>query len=372
MIVYLEVLGEIMRILVEMGHPAHVHHFKNMIWELEKRGHRVQICTTDKEITLELLDKYGFNYKILGINRRKGIVGKIPLLIKSDLRMLKIAKNFKPDLFICRGSPVSAHVSKIFRKPCISFNDTEHSALVDSIVFPFLDAVLTPSCFKKDIGKNQIRYDGYHELAYLHPSYFTPNPAVLDEIGLTEDDTFIILRFVSWDASHDVGHSGIRNKIELVQKLEKYGRVLITSEGKLGDGLEKHQIKVSPEKMHDLLYYASLYVGEGATMASESAILGTHAVYTNTLRLGYTDEEEEKYDLVYNFSDEKTMEKKAFDKALELIRNDNLRRDGKRKKEILLKDKIDVTAFMVKFIENDPESCKKLFSKIEMVLSWIN
>lgn len=107
-------------------------------------------------------------------------------------------------------------------------------------------------------------------------------------------------------------------------------------------------------------------------MASESAILGTHAVYTNTLRLGYTDEEEEKYDLVYNFSDEKTMEKKAFDKALELIRNDNLRRDGKRKKEILLKDKIDVTAFMVKFIENDPESCKKLFSKIEMVLSWIN
>lgn len=92
-----------MRIIVEMGHPAHVHHFKNMIWELEKRGHRVQISTFDKEVALELLDKYGFKYEVLGINRGKGIIDKIPLLIKSELRMFKIAKKFKPDLFICRG-----------------------------------------------------------------------------------------------------------------------------------------------------------------------------------------------------------------------------------------------------------------------------
>jgi predicted glycosyltransferase len=183
---------------------------------------------------------------------------------------------------------------------------------------------------------------------------------VRDEIGQSKDDTFIILRFVSWSASHDIGQHGIKNKIELVRELEKYGRVFITSEGELEKGLEKYKIKVSPEKLHDLLFYASLYVGEGATTASECAILGTHAIYVNTLRLGYTDEEEEKYNLVYNFSDEKTMEKQAFDKALELLENNNLRKEGKGKREKLLKDKIDVTAFMVWFIENYPESFKEM------------
>lgn len=40
-------------------------------------------------------------------------------------------------------------------------------------------------------------------------------------------------------------------------------RKMESSEGMLGDGLENYQIKVSLEKMYDLLYYASLYVGEG-------------------------------------------------------------------------------------------------------------
>ncbi|KAF5432073.1 hypothetical protein C5S35_17585, partial [Candidatus Methanophagaceae archaeon] len=221
------------------------------------------------------------------------------------------------------------------------------------------DAICTPSCFKKDLGKKQVRYNGYHELAYLHPNYFTPDPAVLDEIGLNKDDASIILRFVSWSASHDVGQHGIKNRIELVRELEKYGRVLITSEGLLDDRLEKYKIKVSPEKLHDLLFYASLYVGEGATTASECAVLGTHAIFVNTLRLGYTDEEEEKYQLVYNFADKETMEKEAFDKALELLENNDLKQEGKNKRERLLEDKIDVTAFMCEFVEHYPDSFDK-------------
>jgi predicted glycosyltransferase len=357
---YLGVSGEKMKIIVEMGHPGHVHHFKSMIWELEKRGYEIKICTTDKDIAVSLLDAYGFEYEILGINRGGNLMSKIPMLVKSEYNMLKIARRFKPDLFISRGSPVSAHISRIFHKNHMSFNDTEHSKLLNVLSFPFCDAIVTPKCFKKDLGKKQIRYKGYTELAYLHPNYFTPNSAVLDEIGLSKDDTFIILRFVSWSASHDIGQHGIQNKIELVRELEKYGRVLITSEGLLPKELEKYKIKVSPEKLHDLLYYASLYVGEGATTASECAVLGTHAIYVNTLRLGYTDEEEEKYNLVYNFSAEKTMEKQAFDKALELLKNNNLREEGKRKREKLLNDKIDVTAFMVWFIENYPESFKEM------------
>lgn len=347
-----------MKIMIEIGHPGHVHHFKNMIWELQKKDHDVCICTTDKDVTISLLNSYGFKYNILGINRGKNLLRKMILLLKSEYIMLKIAYKFRPDLFISRASPVSAHISTIFRKPHLTFSDTEHAGLTDALALPFTDIVCTPSCYLKDLCEKHIRYDGYTELAYLHPNYFTPNPAVLDEIGLTEDDTFIILRFVSWAASHDIGHSGIQNKVELVQKLEKYGRVLITSEGELGDGLKKYQIKVSPEKMHDLLYYATLLYGESATMASECAVLGTHAIFCDFAGRGYTDEEEEKYGLVFNFKLDEDSIKSSLGKAVELLEINNLKSIGRKKREKLLKDKIDVTAFMVEFIENYRKSSK--------------
>ena len=348
-----------MRLLFNVGHPAQVHLFKNLIWKLEENGHICKITTIDKDVSLNLLKAYNFDYEIVG-SAKSSLLSKAIEMVTIEHKLYKIAKQFNPDILIGGvGNVYIAHVGKFVGKHSIIFDDTEHAKIEHFLMDPFADAICTPSSFRKDLGKNQIRYDGYHELAYLHPNYFTPNPTVLDEIGLTEDDTFIILRFVSWDASHDVGHSGIQNKVELVQELEKYGRVLITSEGKLGDGLENYQIKVSPEKMHDLLYYATLLYGESATMASECAVLGTHAIYCDFAGRGYTDEEEKKYRLVFNFKLDMDSIKNSLKKAVELLDVNNLKSIGGKKREILLKDKIDVTAFMVEFIENYPKSSKK-------------
>lgn len=203
---------------------------------------------------------------------------------------------------------------------------------------------------RKSWKKKQVRYNGYHELAYLHPNYFTPDPEILKELGLKEDSVFSVLRFVSWGASHDVGHHGIQNKIEFVKELEKYGRVLITSEGRLDEVLEQYRIKVSPEKLHHLLYYASLYVGDGGTTAVESAILGTPSIYVSTLvgTMGNFIELEEKYGLLLNYSDSN----KAIEKAIELIQSPNIKECWKEKREMLLRDKVDVTSFIVRFVED--------------------
>jgi hypothetical protein len=317
---------------------------------MEKRGHEVIITAGDKEVTLKLLDNYGFKYHFT-CKRTTGYRLMFEI-VKRDFQMLKFVKKYNPDIVMGIASTISAHVSRVTSAKSIVFTDTEHTKLADMITYPFSDLIVTPSCYSKDLGKKQIRYNGYHELAYLHPNYFTPDPAVLEELGLEEGDPFIIMRFVSWGASHDIGHHGIQNKIEFVKELEKYGRVLITSEGDMGPEFEKYKIKVSPEKLHDLLYYATLYIGEGATTASECAILGTHAIYVNTLRLGYTDEQEEEYDLLYTFSNPDTCEKDALNKATELLENETLREEGKKKREKLLSDKIDVTEFMVDFIKN--------------------
>ncbi len=318
---------------------------------MEKRGHECKITVVDKEVTLDLLDAYGFEYDVLGV-AKSSLFTKATELIKIEYKLYNMTNYFKADVLVGGvGNAYSAHVGQLTGKTSIVFDDTEHAKLAHLITDPFATIICTPSCFKKDLGKKQIRYNGYHELAYLHPDYFKPNPEVLRELGLNESETYIILRFVSWNADHDIGQHGIRNKMEFVKKLKKYGRVLITSEVELEPELEQYKIKVSPEKLHDLLYYATLYIGEGATTASECAVLGTHAIYVNTLRLGYTDEEEEKYDLVYNYSDPESIDGDALDKTIELLKNPNLWQEGKTKREKLLVDKINVTKFMVDFIE---------------------
>ncbi|HEX3013205.1 MAG TPA: hypothetical protein VHO92_02885, partial [Methanobacterium sp.] len=142
------------------------------------------------------------------------------------------------------------------------------------------------------------------------------------------------------------------DKISAIGELSKYGRVFITSEKPLQKEFENYRINVSPEKMHHLLYYATLLYGESATMASECAVLGTHAIFCDYAGRGYTDEEETKYGLVYNFHDEVSMGKNSLNKAIKLLENLNLKTEGKKKREILLKDKIDVTEFMTRFVES--------------------
>jgi len=344
-----------MRIVVDINHPAHVHFFKNFIWEMEEQGHQVVVTASQKDLAYTLLQKYGFTYIPLGCygNSLFKKLVNLPLL---DLKMYTVLKKMNPDILVGIGSIRAAHASLLLKKPCVSFEDTEHATEQIRLYLPFATSVCTPSCYRGDIGPKQIRYNGYHELAYLHPNRFTPNSSVLAEIGLTEDDPFIIVRFVSWEASHDIGQHGIRDKVGLVKALESYGQVLITSEGALPEELRSYQIRVSPEKLHDLLYYATLYVGEGATTASECAVLGTHAIYVNSLGLGYTTEEDEKYHLVSDFSGRDCTDETVLAEARRLLQNPNLRKEGKQKATTLVQDKIDVTAFMVWFIEHYPQS----------------
>jgi len=341
-----------LKLLVSIGHPAHVHVFKHLIWNMKNRGHEIKIVARNKDVSKKLLDVYGFDYTLISDAQSGTCRLAIEMMVRVK-RLLPIVWNFNPDIVLSLLDPSVAVVTKIMRKTYISLHDTEHAKLVN-ITVPFTDVIFTPSCFKRDLGKKQIRYNGYHEIAYLHPNYFTPNPAVLDEMGLRKDDKFIILRFVSWGASHDVGQHGIQNKKALVKELEKYGRVLITSEGLLDKELEKYMIKVSPEKIHDLLYYAALYLGEGATMATESAILGTPSIYVSSLvgNMGNFVELEQKYGLIFNYNDSNG----TINKAIELMQKPDLKNEWKNKREALLKDKIDVTAFMVDFIEKYPEN----------------
>jgi hypothetical protein len=349
------------RLLIDIGHPAHVHFFKNMVWNLEKRGHEVKIVARDKEVTLNLLKKYGFEYEISG-GYRQNLLSKIADIPRRDFKLYRAAKKFRADILIGICNPYIAHIGKLIGKHSITFTDTESVKLAGMITYPFTDTICTPACFREKLNpKKHVRYNGYKELAYLSPKYFKPDPSVLDDLGLSNSENFIILRFISWGASHDLSLRGMSRgcETEVVKRLEKYGRVLITSERDLGN-LEKYRITCSPDKVHSLLHYAQMYIGEGGTMAVEAAILGTPAIHIESTVSGQASGEmygnflelRDRYDLLYFYSNHT----EALDKVLEIFEAKNSKKEWGGKREKLLSEKIDVTSWMTDFVENYPQS----------------
>jgi predicted glycosyltransferase len=70
--------------------------------------------------------------------------------------------------------------------------------------------------------------------------------------------------------------------------------VFISSESRLPEELSPYNLPISVDKMHHLMAFANLYIGESATMASECAVLGVPAIFIATTGRGYTTEQEQK------------------------------------------------------------------------------
>jgi len=347
-----------MNILIISGHPAQVHNFRILKNELELKGHKVFWIATNKDISEYLLKKYSIDHDIIE-KPGKSILLKIHTLVKNTKYCLKFLKTNNIDIIISRVSPYAALAGFLKRISHIAIADTESSGIYNKVFAWLSSAVLTPKSFQRKLGSDQIRFDGNIELFYLHPRRFRSldNCEVAKLLGIEPMEIYIIMRFVSWDAYHDKGLTGFSddNKLKAVKLFSKYGRVFISSEKTLFKELEQYQIKIPPEKMHDLLKHAKLFFGESATMASESAVLGTPAIYLDKAGRGYTDEEQQ-YDLVYNYSNNPEEQEKSIEKGVELLRDPDLKYKMQKSSENFLKDKIDVTAFFVWFIENWPES----------------
>ncbi|MFN2336820.1 MAG: DUF354 domain-containing protein [Bacteroidales bacterium] len=341
-----------MNVLIDIGHPGHVHMFRNFAGVFMKKGHRVLFTVREKEHEIDLLRHAKLPFESMG-RHYSSSAGKIAGLFYYNLKLLLISFRFKPDLFLSHGSVYTLLSSLLLRKPNIALEDSGNKEQV-RLYLPFTKAVLTSTSFPGRYGRKQVMYEGYHELAYLHPDYFEPDQTVLDELGVKAGEPFFIVRLVAWKASHDRHNSGltIEQKREIVRYLSSRGRVFISSEGELVADLEPYRFPLGPERMHHALAYATLFVGEGATMASESAVLGTAAIYINTIRRGYLEEQERDYGLVTCLPDfEGVMER-----IRELLDIPDLKFETKKKTERLIQSKCDVTAFLVSFIEEWPQS----------------
>jgi uncharacterized protein len=261
-------------------------------------------------------------------------------------------KKFKPAITISHSSFYLSQVSWLMRIPNITLEDTGNMEQIN-LYLPFTKAVLTSNTYHRNHGKKQIRYNSFHEMAYLHPARFTPDPNSITELCLAKGERYIVLRFVSWNASHDNKQEGlsVEEKRNIVKELSKVIRIIISSEGDLPAEFEEFRYRLRIEEMHQCLSQATLFIGEGATMASECAMLGVPAIYINSLEAG-TINEQEKQGLVYHFRNGNGV----LEKALALINDPDTQRKALILHKEFLSKQIDLSAFLVWFIESYPES----------------
>lgn len=190
------------------------------------------------------------------------------------------------------------------------------------------------------------------------------------------------MRFVKLKANHDDNIKGINLSVamRLVELMKPHMDIYITSERELEPELEPYRIKINPIYMHDVMAFASLYIGDSQTMAAEAGVLGVPFVRFNDFvgRIGYLRELEDVYELGYGIhatplatdspirrndgsvqpSGVEELYKRV--EALVSMPSDQRRKVWAERRNQMLADKVDCAKFLTWFIENYPSSAQEV------------
>jgi len=336
--------------------------FKHTINALKEKGHKVDITITSKDVLEDLVQNEGWNYKNIFPRGRK--LRYLPFyfnislfFVLTILKLFYYTRKKTYDLFIT--DDLLVYIGKLKKVPTIVVNDTDIEVVKEiSIMLQFTDYCLTPSV--TDLGRfnrKKIGYDGYKELAYLHPNWFSADEEIKTKY-IDANERYFIIRLVSLSAYHDVGMGGLNDKnvLRLLKLLNKYGKPYICSERSLTNELEKYRLEVSPSDFIHVLAGASIFIGDSQTTTSEASILGVPSFRLNDFvgKIRVMEEKEEKYRLSFNYRP--TDFNHMLDDISKLLKQCGLKQIFKKRRDKLLNEKIDLSSFMIWLFEKFPQS----------------
>lgn len=344
-----------MRYLFFTNTPAHVHLYRAAVSKLAERGHDVRVLARDYGCTMALLDWYGLPYRAYGAcgTNRLSLARRLP---GHYVRFVRETLRFDPDHVFGIG-PFAAHAGAVSRTPTVLILDSEPS-LDHTLSRPFVDAILTPAAFRKDLGSKHYVFEGFKECAYLHPAVYTPQADVREELGLPADAEYAVLRFNAWGGHHDVGNAGFseEEKRTLIERLSREVDVFVSDEG--GDmeldSLPARPFDLHPALLHDALAEATLLVADTQTIVTEAALLGTPAIRSNSF-VGPSDMgnfiDLERHGLIFNLVEFEDV----LDTAEMLLEADDVAEQWREKRDAFMRDKVNLTELILEVADRPDE-----------------
>lgn len=353
----------IKKILVGLGHPAHVHLFRNTIEALEQKGIEVIVVISDKDILVRLVEHYKIKYTLIANkDKKQSLYLKLLKQIRSTNLLNRIIRKEKPDLLIGCLSQL-AFSGFLMRKPVLFFGEDDFKVtfLQGLVVYPFVKRIIAPEVTNVGPFKwKKISYNGYQKLAYLHPFYFQPDR---EKVVIPRTRKFFLLRLSKLNAYHDTNASGITDELALsiIDLLKSRGDVLISSERELPDSLKAFEFTGNLFDMHHYMAFAELLICDSQTMTVEAALLGTPNIRFNNFvgKLSVLNDLEQKYNITSGILPSDTV---GLFKKIDQILNDPQAKDNyKLLKNKMISGKINVTDFFIWLIENYPSSIESDF-----------
>jgi len=186
-----------MKILIYLGHPAHFYIYRNSILDWKKAGHKIYILIKKKDVLEDLLKSANLPYyNILEEGRGDTKFGMFIGALRRGVRLSAFCLRHKPNILV--GTSVeNSFVGKILGLPVININedDADVVPLYAKLSYPFATEILNPRvCNSGKWDTKAIKYDSYHELAYLHPNYFKPDCKIVEKY-FSSVKPYFILRF---------------------------------------------------------------------------------------------------------------------------------------------------------------------------------
>ncbi len=307
----------------------------------------------NKDITLDLLRLYNIPFTVLA-PIGYGTFGSFRELVQREIKLFFIGRKFKPDI-ITGTSVNAARVAKLLRVKSVILNEDDASVvpLFRWLAYPLATAVVTPESLEyEDYGTCHITYPSYQKLFYLHPNRFTPDRSIFRELGLSDDDSYAIIRTSALTAHHDRNIRGISDELirAVLKLLNGKIRIFLSSEKGLESGLGTYPMRISPERMHHALAFAEFFIGDSQSMTMEAALLGTPAFRINSFAGRITVIKElEDYGLAFGFLP--GQENALIDELKRLLAMKNRKEIFRKRRETMLLEKIDPLPWFLNVID---------------------
>jgi hypothetical protein len=347
-----------MNILCFLSHPAQFLFFRNTILNLRRSGHTVFILIKTKDILSSLLDEAGMDYiNILPTPRGNSKFAILSSLIYRDEKIYQFARKRKISLMM--GSDASlAHVSRFLGIPCITTTEDDYPVIrpLARLTYPFTTHILVPIVC--DTGRwysKKTGYNSYMKLAYLHPHYFIPDRS---KVNIPTDKPYYLIRRSGLHAYHDYGIKGLNKDTlsKIISFLSEMGKVFISLERGSKSFFPDHQLNIPVSDIRHYLYFADLLISDSQSMSMEASVLGTPNIRVSDFagRISVLEELEHKYHLTFGVKP--AQQDKVLQMTRDILNMPDRKEIFRERRQKMLSDKIDVTAFLTWFIENYPSS----------------
>ena len=280
---------------------AHPIVLRPIIEGLAARGHEVAVTAREYGQTVGILERLGIAHDVIGAHAGASTLAKGAAVGARSARLVRWARRKGPfDLALAHGSVDIAVVGKLLRIPTVQMQDYEWAGLQRKLSWRAARRVIVPDAIPIDrlerAGASRDKlflYPGLKEDYYL--SDFTPDPRVLEELGIDRARILAIVRPPPETSAYHADNPIYGAVLDRLAADERVTAVVIPrTERQRAELAERGEPSlIVPAKAVDaqsLIAYADLVVSAGGTMNREAVALGTPVYTIFSGRMGAVDE----------------------------------------------------------------------------------